>query len=697
MSVDTRVGARALREIYLPAFRAAVQEGGARFVMAAYNKVNGHYACESRLLLTDILKSEWGFRGAVISDWGAVHSTLATARAGLDLEMGGTTFFGQPLLSAVREGTIPESLIDEKVRRLMRVMMLTGIFDEPWQPRLNAEKLYKRPTAQGDFTRSMYDMPTRFDNDLLDGPAHRALALRAAREGMVLLKNEDGILPLHRDKVRSIAVIGPNAAWGNRGGGGSSEVRPSYVTTPLEAILKKVGDRVEVRYELGTTFDRRYYVPLVKPHHLLPPAGVEGDNGLRGEYFDNPELAGQPVLTRLDPQVFFHWGTNPPAEDMPAQNWSVRWTGSIQAPQSGDYKLYLFHHGAFYANEQGDGARLYIDDQLVIDNWRPVRCRVPSAIVALDAEKPSRIRLEYHDAGPGKQAIMILGWLPNLDDPIARAARCASQCDVAILCLGDNHYYGGENNDRGDLRLPGDQEALIKAVTAANPKTIVALYNGSPFLMEEWVDKAPAVVECWYPNQEGGAALADILFGDTNPCGKLPVTIGRRREDYPDFGNYPGDGEMVTYEEGIYVGYRHFDKRGIAPRFPFGYGLSYSTFAYDNLKIGPSTTDKGDVVTVSCRITNTGDRFGKEVAQLYLHDDQSTVDRPEKELKRFQKIALDPGESAKIAFRIGRCDLSFFDIEQSAWKAEAGRFTVLVGASSRDIRLRGTFEFADRD
>ncbi len=696
MTTDTVVSERALREIYLPAFRAAVQEGGALFVMAAYNQLNGQYACENKRLLTDLLKHEWGFSGAVISDWGAVRSTLPSARAGLDLEMGGTSFLGEPLLKAVRDGDIAESLVDDKVRRLLRVLMVSGIFDEPWRPRLTAEELYCRPSEPGEFARSMYDLPTRFDNDPLDGPAHRALALRAAREGMVLLKNDSHILPLDAAAVRSIALIGPNAAWGNRGGGGSSEVTPSDVTTPLEAILKKVGDRVDVRYELGSTFDRRYYIPHVRPHRLLPPPNVDGEQGLLGEYFDNPHLSGEPVHTRRDDQVFFHWGANPPAEGVPAHGWSARWTGRIRPPKSGKYRLYLFHHGAFYANEQGDGARLFVNGQRVIDDWEPETCRVPSAIVALDADAPADIRLEYHDAGPGKQAIMILGWLPWLDDPIARAAQCARECDVAVLCLGDNQYYGGENNDRGDLRLPGDQEALIEAVTAANPRTVVALYNGSPLLMEEWIERPSAVIECFYPNQEGGTALADILFGDVNPSGKLPVTFGRRREDYPDVGNYPGDGKSVVYAEGIYVGYRHFDRQSISPRFPFGHGLSYTTFAYDDLQIASLKDGADSVATVSCRVSNRGNCLGQEVVQLYLHDRESSLDRPEQELKGFQKVRLAAGESATVTFTIRLEDLSYYDPATSAWTREPGVWEVRVASSSRETRLRGEFEYGGK-
>ncbi|HMP06689.1 MAG TPA: glycoside hydrolase family 3 N-terminal domain-containing protein, partial [Lacipirellulaceae bacterium] len=353
MFIDVQVSERALHEIYLPAFRAGVQEGGAWFVMSAYNKLNGHWASENQRLLTDVLKKQWDFRGAVISDWGAVHSTVPTANAGLDLEMGGTTFFADPLRTAISHGEVPLDIIDDKVRRLLRVMMSTGLFDEPWAPRHSAEELYRRPRGTGDFDASMYDMPTRFDNDTLDGPENRALALQAAREGIVLLKNSDDILPLDKEWIGSLAVIGPNAAWGNTGGGGSSETKSAYTTTPLEGLLKLVGDEVKVRYELGSTFDQRYNIPLVKAEFLLPPNNAPDSPGLRGEYFGNSELTGEPMAVTTEPHIFFHWGTNAPQPEMPEHSWSARWTGRLAAPQSGTYRLYLFHHGAFYASEQG--------------------------------------------------------------------------------------------------------------------------------------------------------------------------------------------------------------------------------------------------------------------------------------------------------------------------------------------------------
>ena len=603
--------------------------------------------------------------------------------------MGGTIFMGEALSDAVKRSKVPETVVDDKVARLLRVMFKMGIFDDEWRPRANAEELYRRPKPAGEFAVSMYDLPANFDNAPLDAPAHRALARRAAREGIVLLKNEGDILPLDRNSVKSIAVIGPNAAWQNRGGGGSSEVQPSYIVTPFEGIMKVVPDSVDVLYERGSTFDRRYYLPQVKPEYLLPPKGSTATVGLRGEYFDNPNLDGKPTVDRVDNQVFFHWGPNPPAEGMPSKDWSVRWTGRLSAPEPGPYKLYLFHHGAFYSSEQGDGARLYVDNDLVIDNWVPQSSRVPSAVVNLSDQNPREIRLEYHSAGEGKQPIMILAWEPYIDDPIVRAAKLAADTDVAILCLGDNQYYCGENNDRGDLRLPGDQEALIRAVRRANSNVIVVLYNGGPILMEDWIDSVPAVLECWYPNQEGGAAIAELLFGDFCPSGKSPVTFGKLREDYSDNGYYPGSDVAVEYNEGLFVGYRHFDARDIDPRFAFGHGLSYTSFAYEDLRITETTTDDAVEFSVECRVINTGNRPGKEVVQLYLSDDESTLSRPEKELKGFKKVRLLPGESTSVEFRITEEHLSYFDDLNRTWIAEPGRFVVHIGSSSRDLRLHG--------
>lgn len=337
---------------------------------------------------------------------------------------------------------------------------------------------------------------------------------------------------------------------------------------------------------------------------------------------------------------------------------------------------------------------MFVDGQLEIDNWHADRSRVPSALVTLDKDRPVDIRLEYRAAGPGSQPIMILAWEPYIDNPIDRAAQLAAASDVAVLCLGDNQYYCGENNDRGDLQLPGDQELLIDAVLAANPNTIVAIYNGGPLLMESWVEKIPSIIECWYPNQEGGSALADILFGRTNPSGKLPDTFAKQREHYPDFGNYPGEASFVEYAEGIFVGYRRFDARQIEPRFPFGHGLSYATFEYSDLSIDEPAAEAPLTYTVECTITNTSDRAGQEVVQLYVSDISSSSPRPPQELKAFTKVALQPGESKVAQLTLDASAFSFYDEELDEWVVEPGDFRLRVGSSSRDIRLEEVLTIA---
>ena len=689
MYIDVKVDDRTLHEIYLPAFKAAVQEGGAWSIMGAYNRLNGPYCCSSKVLLTDILKNEWGFKGIAMSDWGAVHSTMDTALSGLDLEMGGTTFMATPLLEAVKKGEVAKEIVDDKVRRILRVTMLSGIFDTPWEPRNDAKELYKQPEPAGVFGKSMYGNPMHQDKALLDSPANRAIALAVAREGMVLLKNDGHVLPFDRKSIRSLAVIGPNAALAQVGGGGSAEVKPTYAVSPLEGILKRAGDKVQVRYAQGCDFDQRYNIPLLPGFCLTPPDAKPGEHGLRGEYFTNRNLEGRPVLVRKDDLIFAHWNDNPPSAELDRGNFSVRWTGKLTPPNTGKFKLYPLPHGAFYANEQGDGVRVYLDGKLIIDDWSPVRFGPKAAVVNLDASKPSDLRYEYRCAGPGRHPIAILGWIRYDEDPIKEAARVAKSCDAAVVVVGYNQYYEGENNDRGSMHLPGDQDALIQAVRKANKNTVVVLYNGSPVLMNEWLGGVPAILEAWYPGQEGGAALADILFGDVNPSGKLTVTFGKAREDYPDYANYPGDGKTVNYAEGSYVGYRHFEKKGIKPVFPFGHGLSYTSFKYSDLKIDASQGSADGAVKVELSVANTGSCEGDEVVQLYVHDVVSSLDRPLKELKSFRKVHLEAGQTKKVTMSLDKSAFSFYDPAQKQWVAEPGDFELLIGSSSTDIRLRG--------
>jgi beta-glucosidase len=511
-TIDAKIDQRALREIYLPAFRAAVQEAGVWAVMSAYNKVHGFWCAENSWLLTDVLKKEWGFKGLVVSDWKGTHSTAATANAGLDLEMPSAdtirryTAAGVPqnpgdvgsqgamqtpekLLPLVRSGEVKEAVIDDKVRRLLRVMFANGLFEN------------QKPGG-GE----------------VDTPAQRALARKAAGEGIVLLKNAGGVLPLLPQKVHSIAVLGPNAAVARTGGGGSSSVKPNHAISPLDAVRERAGTAIQVSY----------------------------------------------------------------AESLP------------------------------------------------------------------------------------------------------EAVELAAKADVALVFAGDSAEVEREGRDRESMDLPAGQDELIEAVMKANRNTVVVLNVGAPVSMERWIEHVPAVVNAWFPGEEGGHAIADVLFGDVNPSGKLPVTFPRKLEDSPAWGHYPGKDGVVEYAEDIYVGYRHFDKKNIEPLFCFGHGLSYTKFEYSDLQVSP--------LEVSLKVRNAGSRDGAEVVQLYVRKVGSDVDRPEQELKAFRRVELRRGEAWPISFALDKSALAYYDPAKRAWVAEPGTYEVLVGASSRDIRARGTFE-----
>lgn len=649
-TISVEIDERTLREIYLPHFEAAIREGGSMSLMCSYNRVNGVYACENRHLLTDILKDEWGFKGFAMSDWGAVHSTVDTALAGLDLEMPTGQFTGDALLKAVEDGAVPVSVIDDKVRRILRVMFTTGLFDR---------KIY-------------------VDESRLDSPEHRALALDVARESIILLKNDGGALPLDRKKIRRLAVIGPNARVMKTGGAGSSWITPPYKVSPLEGILKQAGDGVEVRYSPGCDMYLPDEFEVIPTAYLIPAGDVNGEHGLRGEYFAGKAPVGQPVVTRVDKQIDYDWGWDAPVAGLSRDSFTIRWRGKLLAPISGKYKFTSIGNGI---------TQLFIDGKPKINNWGTMGDKSKTATMEMKAGEKYDIRFEFVNTGAG--ALVKLAWAAPGRNPVEAAAKLAAESDAAVVFVGLDNAFEGEGHDRDNIELPGLQNKLIEAVTAANPNTIVVLINGTPLVMGRWLDKVPAVVEAWYPGQEGGRAVAEALFGDVNPSGRLPVTLPHSWEECPAYGNYPGADGKVYYKEGIYIGYRYYDTKNIAPLFPFGHGLSYTKFEYGGLKISPETTGQDVRVRVSLDVKNAGARAGKEVVQLYVRDLESSVDRPVHELKGIRKISLEPGETKKVTFEIDRRSLSFFDPKKNQWVAEPGQFEIQVGASSRDIRQKG--------
>ena len=665
-TISSEVEERAIREIYLPSFRAAVLEAQPWTVMCSYNRVNGTYASENKYLLTDILKGEWGFEGFVVSDWGAVHSTAPAVNAGLDLEMPGPArFFGDVLVPSVNKGEVSQKLINDKVHRILRIILKSGAFDQ--------EKAVSDESS--------------------NTPEHQKLTREVAGEAIVLLKNGNNILPLDKQKIKSIAVIGPNADEARIEGGGSSMVRPYYTVTPLEGLRKQCGDAVKISYELGCRNNR--LTPVFDLEYLIPRQGQEG-HGLIGEYFNNNNLSGRPALTRLDKEFAFRWGGvaggTGPGPDVDKDNFSVRWAGMFVAPKSGKYRFGLLTDGL---------SRFYIDSELVVDQWTNelapgeyVPSREKVGEFNMQAGKSYSIKVEYCQ-NPYRQSLVRrirFGCeIPLSGDTMTRAADIAAQSDVALLFVGLTEEYEGEGFDKEDMELPGAQVELIETVAKVNKNTVVVLNNGSPVSMDRWIDKVSAIVEAWFPGQECGNAIADILLGEISPSGKLPETFPKRIEDNPAYINYPGENGKVLYSEGIFVGYRYYDAKKIEPLFPFGYGLSYTTFDYSNLRISPRDLKIGDQMHVTVDVRNTGKRAGKEVVQLYVHDVESSLVRPARELKGFHKINLDPGETKQVSFTLDKEHLSFYDPSLKQWVAEPGEFEVLIGSSSRDIRAKASF------
>ncbi|MCX7599024.1 MAG: glycoside hydrolase family 3 C-terminal domain-containing protein [Armatimonadetes bacterium] len=639
---DVRVGDRTLYEFYLPHFRAAVVEGGALGIMAAYNKVNGYYCAANRRLLREILKDEWGFRGFVVSDWGACHETVGSINAGLDCEMPTAYHYGERLLEAVRRGEVSEETINDAVRRVLYVKFWAGVFEQPVEP----------------------------DPTKIDTPEHRALCLEGARKAIVLLKNEGGLLPLDRTKIRSIAVIGPNAKEARPTGGGSSYVEPFYAVSPLEGIQNRAGGGIRVEFAQGCYLGGPTNLFSIPASALRPPPGVEGAEGLLGQYFDNQELRGEPALSRRDAQVDFDWVGGGPADGFRTDNFSVRWSGRLVPPETGEYVLGV---------TSDDGTRLWLDGQLLIDDWRDHGAETRSARVRLEAGREYSIRLEYYENRG--LAVVRLGWLEpsRAQDIFAEAREVARRCDVAVVCVGTGPSLESEGFDRATLDLPQPQDDLIRAVVEANPRTIVAVVSGSACLMHRWIHRVPAVLQVWFAGQEAGNALAEILFGDVNPSGRLPITLPYNNYQLPPFNN-----DYETIAEGR--GYRYYDRTRMEPLFPFGHGLSYTTFRYGDLKVEPQIIAAGQKARITISVTNTGARDGDEVVQLYVRYPEGDVERPVKELKGFQRLSIPAGQTRQAVFELSSEDLAWYNPDAKRFVVQPGEYELLAAASARDIR-----------
>ena len=647
MSVSAEVDPRALHEIFLPAFEAAVRQAGVWAVMCAYNRLNGVYACENPGLLDRTLRHNWGFRGLVISDWGATHSLVPAMRAGLDLEMPkGVHYSPAAIRGSLDKKEIEPAVLDEMVRRQLRAIAALKL----------DEDASERPEA-------------------IDTLEHRALNREIARSGFVLLKNDRNTLPLDRSKLWRIAVVGPRGGLVD-GGGGSAHVAATRKASLVDALREALGNRVRVEFAPGDiTPDGLEPIPASV---LAPPPGHIGQ-GLLGEYFVGKERTGTPKLVRVDATVDFHWELSAPAPGLPEDGFSVRWTGKLTPPKSGLYALGL---------RSDDGSRLYLDGKLVVDDWGDHPPTLKTTQIELVGGKSYDVRLEYFEGIVGASVELL--WQRSDKDPIRRVAEIARGADIVIAAVGDGMGDETEGADRASLSLPGRQDEIVRAAAAVNPRIVVVTTSGAAIAMP-WLDQVRAVLHGWFPGQEAGAAFTDVLLGDVSPSGKLPVSFPKRLEDEPAFGNFPGASGRVAYQEGILVGYRWYDTRKIEPLFPFGHGLSYTTFAYRDLAVSAWDPDRG--VSLRLKVKNTGPRRGAEVVQVYVHAASAAVPRPEQELRAFSKVDLAPGEEREVTLKLPARAFATFDPklpERDAWRTDPGTFEIRAASSSRDIRLRAT-------
>ncbi len=644
-TISSEVDERTLREIYLEPFRIAIRNSKPWAVMSGYNRVNGRYACENDHTLLDILKSEWGFDGIVISDWFGTYDDEAST-GGLDLEMPGAARWMANVFvrKALANGTLTEQALNDKVRRLLGVLAKAGLLD-------NATTRPERAT---------------------NNPKHRKIIRNAAGEAIVLLKN-DGSLPLK--KVKSIAVIGPHAARASIfGGGSSSGFHPHYVVSPLDGIRNRAGKNIQVDYVPGCLIHKS--LPAPAPETL---SNADGRLGLNLSLFNGTEPVGDPVYTQVTPFVEYGW-FYVSVPNVNQESFSMVQEGFFTPKESGLHKLALGSMG---------WSKLFFDGKLLIDHSHDSDMgRELITEIQLEGGKAYPIRIEYYWKGDPRWRSVKFGHLsPQSKDPIGDAVELAKKADIVILVASLNSEWEAEGFDRVDMKLPGLQNELIERVTEANRNTVVVVNTGSAVEMP-WIDQVPAVVQLWYNSQEQGNALADILFGDVNPSGKLPTTFPVRLEDNPAHINYPGEHGKVRYGEGIFVGYRYYDKKDVAPLFPFGHGLSYTEFEYSNLRLSASSITPNQTIKVRVDVTNIGKVAGKEIVQLYVRDVKSTFARPEKELKAFEKVEIRPKQTKTVTFTLDREAFWYFDTAKDSWDTEPGEFEILIGASSRDIRKK---------
>jgi beta-glucosidase len=648
-TMSSDIDERTLREIYLPPFEQAVRRAKVMAVMSSYNRLNDTYTSEHPWLLTEVLREEWGFDGVVMSDWFGSHSTAETINAGLDLEMPGPARDrGEKLVAAVREGEVDASTVRAAARRILLLLERVGAFE-----------------ARPDLTEHAVDLPE-----------DRALIRRLGAEGAVLLKN-DGILPLARTSLDRLAVIGPNATTARVMGGGSAQIAAHYTVSPLEGVRAALSNANSISHAVGCRHNR--LIDVFKGKMTV-------------EYFRGRGCQGEPAYVETVDKGEFFWFELPSGELDPT-NFSARMSMQFVPEESGEHVFGMTNAGL---------ARLFVDGTLTVDghdgwtrgeNYFGTANDEQRGAIPLEAGRAYAVTVEYEPSPVTEEGINLTAIRFGVERPLGEAdlqaaVETARNADVALLFVGRDGEWDTEGLDLPDMRLPGRQEELIERVAAANPNTVVVLQTGGPVEMP-WLDQVRAVLQMWYPGQELGNAVADVLFGDVEPGGRLPQTFPRRLADNSaitgDPAVYPGKDGHVRYAEGVFVGYRHHDTRAVEPLFPFGFGLGYTRFSWGEPRL--SAGEMGpDGVTVSVDLTNIGDRAGSELVQLYVRSPKTKVERPDKELRAFAKLSLAPGETGTAVMKIMPRDLAYFDIEAGAFRAEAGNYQLVVAANAADSR-----------
>jgi beta-glucosidase len=634
---DAIVSQRTMQEIYLPQFQAAVRQGHAASVMCSYSTINGTYACQNGNLLTNVLDEQWHFPGFVTSDWGATHSTAPSALAGLDMEMPGgsgfgTDYYGAPLKQAVQAGQVPVTALNAMVSRILTEMFRFGLFDHA---------------------------PTGSLSAVVTTPAHAQVGRQVAEAGTVLLKNSGSVLPLQPGRDRSVAVIGSDGGqYAMTTGGGSAGVIAPYVVTPEQAISRRgAASGVTVSYAQGD-------VPVSGALAAVPATAF--GTGLTVAYYNNTTMSGTPAVTGTVPDVALSWNGKSPATGVNASGWSAKFTGTIDLPAAGAYQMSLAFTGTASVTI---GGKQVFASQTAFGS-------VSRASVSLPAGKAS-IEVDYADSIPFGTDGITLGWSPPAD-LLGQAVAAAKSADVAVVFASN---FETEGADLTSIDLPASENQLISTVAAANPDTVVVLNTGSAVTMP-WLDQVKGVIEAWYPGQDDGNEIAAVLFGDVNPSGKLPVTFPVSLAQVPaaTAAQWPGVNGHVQYSEGVLVGYRWYTTKKIEPLFPFGAGLSYTTFAFSHLTVRSTGAGR---VTVAADVTNTGRRAGADVAQVYVGDPASTGE-PAEQLKGFQRVTLQPGQTSRVTFTLDRNAFAWWN---GQWTVTPGSYGVMIGDSSANLPL----------